>query len=121
MSSDSAALMERDKRRLRAMNESDPDALLELLGDDHVHVLANGLVTDKAGAAAGLRSIPREVEPREPMIRVYGDTAVMTGPQTNHERINGEPRTIKLFVTQVARRIDGAWKFVSMQATRIPD
>jgi hypothetical protein len=103
------------------MNQSDPAALLDLLGDDHVHVLANGMMTDKAGAAASLRSVPRVVEPREPAIRIYGDTAVMTGAQVNHERINNEPRIIKLFVTQVARRIDGRWKFVSMQATRIPD
>jgi hypothetical protein len=121
MSNNSAALLELEKQRLKAMNESDPGALLELLGDDHVHVMANGLVTDKAGAAASLRSVPRVVEPREPVIRIYGDTAVMTGSQVNHERINGEPRIIKLFVTQVARRIDGRWKFVSMQATRIPD
>jgi hypothetical protein len=45
----------------------------------------------------------------------------MTGPQINHEQINGEPRTIKLFLTQVARCIDGHWGYVSMQATRIPD
>jgi Domain of unknown function (DUF4440) len=121
MSNDSAALLELEKCRLKAMNESDPVALLELLGDDHVHVMANGFVTDKGGVAASLRSIPRVVEPREPMIRIYGDTAVMTGSQVNHEQINGESRTIKLFVTQVARRIDGRWKFVSMQATRIPD
>ena len=121
MSIDSVALLELEARRLKAMNESDPAALVELLGDDHVHVLANGIVTDKAGAAASLRSIPRVVEPREPMIRIYGDTAVMTGPQVNHERINGEPRIVRLFVTQVARRIDGRWKFVSMHATRIPD
>ena len=121
MSNDSAALLELERRRLKAMNDSNPAALLKLLGDDHVHVLANGFVTDKAGAAEGLRSIPRKVEPREPTIRIYGDTAVMTGPQINHEQINGEARTIKLFLTQVARRIDGHWKFVSIQATRIPD
>lgn len=121
MCNDSAALLELERRRLKAMNEPDPVALLELLGDDHVHVLANGFVTDKAGAAAGLRSIRTKVEPREPTIRIYGDTAVMTGSQINREQINGEPRTIKLFLTQVARRIDGRWKFVSIQATRIPD
>jgi enhancing lycopene biosynthesis protein 2 len=49
MSNDSAALLELEKRRLKAMNDADPAGLLELLGDDHVHVLANGLVTDKAG------------------------------------------------------------------------
>ena len=121
MSNDSAALLELDQRRLKAMNESDPAALLELLGEDHIHVLANGFVTDKTGAAASLRSIPRRVEAREPTIRIYGDTAVMTGVQVNHEQINGEPRIIKLFVTQVARRIDGRWKFVAMHATQIPD
>jgi len=39
----------------------------------------------------------------------------------NHEQIDGQPQTIKLFLTQVARRIDGYWKFVSIQETRIPD
>jgi hypothetical protein len=121
MSNDSAALLELERRRLKAMNDSNPDALLELLGDDHVHALANGFVTDKAGAAAGLKSIPRKVEPRQPTIRIYGDTAVMTGLQINHEQIDGKPQTIKLFLTQVARRIDGHWNFVSIQATRIPD
>jgi hypothetical protein len=51
MSNDSAALLELERWRLKAMNDSNPVALLELLGDDHVHVLANGFVTDKAGAA----------------------------------------------------------------------
>lgn len=102
------------------MNEADAEAMLSLLHDDHLHVLANGMVTDKAGAAEGLRNIPRKVEPGQLTVRLYGDIAVVTGPQTNHERINGEPVTLQLFVTRVARRVGGAWKFVSMQATRTP-
>jgi hypothetical protein len=46
--------------------------------------------------------------------------AIMTGPQVNHEQINGQAVTIELFVTRVARRTSGVWKFVSMQATRLP-
>ncbi len=113
-------LLQLEERRAAAMNAADPEALLALLHDDHVHVMANGMVTDKQGAAASLRSIPRTVEIRVPTVRIYGDIAVMTGPQVNHEHINGQPMTIELFVTRVARRVDGTWKFSSMQATRLP-
>jgi uncharacterized protein DUF4440 len=61
MPHDRAALLELERRRLKAMNEADPDALSELLEDDHVHVLANGFATDKAGAVTSLRSFPRDV------------------------------------------------------------
>jgi hypothetical protein len=117
---DEEAVLELEARRIRAMNEADPDAMLSLLHDDHVHVLANGAVTDRKGAAEGVRAYPRRVEPGALKVRVYGDFAVVTGPQTNHEKVNGEPAVIPLFVTRVARRAEGGWKFVSMQATRLP-
>lgn len=121
MANDEAAVLDLEDRRLRAMEASDAEALLGLLRDDHVHVLANGVVIDKAGVAQSLRNVPRTVEPRKPQVRVYGDIAVMTGPQINHEQINGETVIVRLFVTQVAQRTDGDWKFVSMHATRLPD
>lgn len=120
MSIETSALLELESRRLLAMNEADPDALLSLLQDDHVHVMANGVVTDRKGAGESVRNVRRRVEPREPRVRIYGDVAIMTGPQVNHEQINGQTVTIQLFVTRVARRANGVWKFVSMQATRIP-
>ena len=49
-------LLQLEERRAAAMNAADPEALLALLHDDHVHVMANGMVTDKQGAAASLRS-----------------------------------------------------------------
>jgi ketosteroid isomerase-like protein len=120
MSSDVSALLALEARRVRAMNEADPDAMLALLQDDHVHVMANGVVTDKRGASEGVRNVRRVVEPREPLIRMYGDIAILTGPQVNNEHINGEPVRVELFVTRVARRTSDGWKFVSMHATRLP-
>jgi ketosteroid isomerase-like protein len=117
---DEEAVLDLESRRIRAMNEADPETMLSLLHDDHLHVLANGVVTDKRGAAEGVRNIPRKVEPGQLKVRLYGDIAIVTGPQTNHERINGEPMILQLYVTRVARRTDGVWKFVSMQATRMP-
>jgi hypothetical protein len=117
---DEEAVLELEGRRIRAMNEANPDAMLSLLHDDHVHVMANGVVTDQRGAAEGVRNIPRTVESGQLRVRLYGDLAVVTGPQTNHERINGEAVTLQLFVTRVARRAGGVWKFVSLHATRMP-
>lgn len=120
MSEDEQALLALENRRVEAMNAADSEAMLPLLADDHVHVLANGVVTDRAGAAAGLKEIPRRVEPRTPEIRVFGDVAVLTGLQVNHEPDrDGGTQIIKLYLTEVARRIDGEWKFVSLQATRL--
>ena len=121
MPTDRELLLELENRRLRAMNEADPEGMLALLADDHVHVMANGLVSDRRGAAEGVRNIPRTVEPRTPTIRLYGDVAVMTGYQTNHEHIAGKPAVFRLFVTQVARRADDGWKFVSMHAVLAQD
>jgi hypothetical protein len=120
MSNETDAILDLENRRLLAMKESNPDALADLLEEDHVHVMANGAVTDKRGAVESVRNIPREVEPRTPQVRVYGDVAILTGPQINHERINGEVVIVKLFVTQVVRRTNGVWKFVSMHAVRLP-
>ena len=85
---DEDAVLDLEYRRIRAMNDADPDSMLSLLHDDHVHVLANGMVADKQGAAEGVRNIPRKVEPGALKVRVYGDIAIVTGPQTNHEQIN---------------------------------
>jgi ketosteroid isomerase-like protein len=113
-------LLALENRRITAMNTGDTDALLALLHDDHVHVLANGLVTDKAGAARALENTPRRMEPRSPLVRVYGDVAILTGPQVSIDQIDGKPHAARLFLTQVARRADGAWKFASMHAVRLP-
>jgi hypothetical protein len=120
MPTDEEAVLELEAARVAAMNVSDPEALLQLLHDDHVHVLANGVATDKRGAAESLRMVPRRVEMLPPKVRIYDEVAVLTGPQVNHEQIKGETVRVELYVTRVARRIEGVWKFVSMHATFMP-
>jgi hypothetical protein len=120
MPTDEEAVLELDSRRVCAMNEADPEGLLALLNDDHVHVLANGVVTDRNGAAESLRKVARKVEMEVPKVRLYGDLAVLTGPQVNHEQINGQTVRVHLFVTRIAHRAGGVWKFVSTQATWLP-
>lgn len=121
MADDHAALLDLENRRLRATETCDAETLLGLLRDDYVQVLPNGEVIDKAGVAVGLGSLPRTVEPKKPQVRVYGDIALMTGPQVHHERIEGETVIVTLFVSQVAQWAGGEWRFVYTHAARLPD
>lgn len=117
---DEEAVLDLEAKRIRAMTEGDADLMLSILQDDHVHVTATGLVTDKQGASEPLRGIPRKVEPGPTKVRLYGDIAILTGFQTGYVTINDQPAAMQLFITRVARRSDGVWRFVSMQGTGIP-
>jgi ketosteroid isomerase-like protein len=113
---DEDAVLELEAKRIRAMIEGDPETMLSILHDDHVHVRATGVPTDKQGAAEGVRN-PGKIVPGENRVRVYGDIAIVTGPQTNYAKVKDEEVQFDLFVTRVAIRTEDGWKFVSMHAT----
>jgi uncharacterized protein (TIGR02246 family) len=115
------ALLEEDRRT--ALAAADIEALAELISDDYVHVHGSGLVHDKAALLNYVRKNPRTVAPRSPKIRVYGDFAILTGEMINITPGTGstEPTNTRLYATQVARKSDGKWKFVSFQTTRMAD
>jgi uncharacterized protein (TIGR02246 family) len=115
------ALLEEHRRT--ALAAADLEALAELMSDDYVHVHGSGLVHDRAALLNYVRKNPRTVAPRSPKIRVYGDFAILTGEMINITPGTGsaEPTKTRLYATQVARKSDGKWKFVSFQTTRMAD
>lgn len=118
---DVAAVLELEKRRIDAVNAGDAEAIEPLLADEIVQIHANGKIDDKASLMAIERSARRTIEPRDPMVRLYGDVAIITGPAVHHVVIQGKPATLKLFITQVAARKEAGWQFVSVQATLLPE
>ena len=115
-----AEVRDLETRRQAALVALDMDALADMFADDIVHVHTNGMVHDKAAILGHIRGRAQfaAVDRRNLSVRVYGDTAVLTGNLINTLRIPGEeqPRIMNAFATQVARRIDGAWRFVSFHA-----
>ena len=116
MSSAHDDLLALEQRRQDALATADGAALAALFSQDYVHCHATGVVQDKAQMIKHMLATPLRVAPRTPQVRVYGDVGLLTGEMTN---INIETdEQVSLFVTQVARRFDEGWKFVSFQATR---
>ena len=112
-----------EQARLDALNRNDVDSVGRLMAADLVHVHATGAVQDKAQFLAGLRALPRQCLREDLQVRACGaDAAVLTGHVVNTLTRPGQdtPEQIRMMVTLVARRAEGAWRFVSFHACRAP-
>lgn len=118
MGSEIDEVLELERRRCAAIGAGDMAALEEILADDYAHVFGDGGVSGKAGYIRQVARVPRTPERGELRVRLYGDTAVVTGPLINRVAYpDREPEIFDTFVTQVAVRKDGRWRFVSFQIT----
>lgn len=103
-------------------------AFLEgVLHPDYVHTRPNGVVSDRGQFLASVKQ--DEAEPNvnydkltstDIKVRLYGDTAVLTGrsgiaSDDATGALNGETRWTRIFLRQ-----GGNWKLVAFQATLVP-
>lgn len=117
-----AAVLDLERRRQKAVADGDMAALDAIMADDLVHVHANAMVHDKGAYIAHMAASKRMVERRGLAVRIYGDIAVLTGENINLIEVPGAAaRRMSVYATQVAVRRDGIWRFVSFQATSIPE
>lgn len=123
MQQDIDAILALESRRAQALVDADATTLDALTAPDYTHVETGGGVRDKAGFLAilsrpGLRFSRWVIE--ENHVRVYGDTAVVTGRYHNTvatpagEQPPKHARHIRVWV-----RRDGRWQNVAHQATLI--
>ena len=115
-----AELQKADEQRMKAISDGDLTAVGALLADDYVHVHNTGEVNNKSQYLAFLQTHPRKSS-RAPdanvITHVYGDVAVMVGPQINNA---DSPNPTAFTLTIVWRKIAGAWKQVAVQYTSLP-
>ncbi len=111
-----------ENERGRALINQDWPALAALMGEDLVHVHANGLVDDKAAYLENARTKLDylKFERLSLTVRCYGDIVVATGILFQSVRVKG-PETVvdvKAATTQTWVRRDGRWLQNTFQATR---
>lgn len=109
--------------RAKAIVEADIAALSRITDDDYVHVEVSGQVRDKRGFLDGVAPLGGRFERYELLenaIRVFGDTAVVTGLFENTFLSGDGRRTGKRGRhTRVYVRRGADWRNVSHQATAI--
>jgi uncharacterized protein (TIGR02246 family) len=121
-SPDEAAVRAVEDRRIKALVEDDFATLDAIFADDLHYAHSSTVVDDKASYMAALRTGKTKYETidRDPArVRIYGDTALMTG--TAVVGLRGRAEKLPLRYTLVYVRQGGQWRMVAWQSTRRPD
>jgi ketosteroid isomerase-like protein len=112
--------MERD--RAAAVVKADVATLEGLTSDDYVLINANGQVSNKAETMSMIKTGKIKLTANEVSdlkVRVYGDTAVVTGKSTAKGSINGVELKGPVMFTRVYVKKSGKWQSVAFQQTPI--
>jgi ketosteroid isomerase-like protein len=117
-----AELIALEHRRNAALVANDMALLGTMLTDDLTYVHASGKLDTKATllASIGRDYSYLESERGELALRVFGDTAVMTGPAKFLLKVSSKPDpiTVPCNVTQVWVKQGGAWKLAAYHGSR---
>jgi ketosteroid isomerase-like protein len=120
--SDERELTELVRDLNEAVVQGDVVVLERFLHEDYVHNRPNGVVEDRAQYLENRKTRRVDFEslvPDDMEVRVYGDTAIVTGRSTakgndQYGRMDEQRRWTRVLV-----RRDGRWQFVHFQATPI--
>lgn len=95
-----------------------------VLADDAVVVDEFGRKQDKAEAVKSVTGLPPgmsgSIELRDPLVHVYGDTAVIDCEAYEQETVFGQKLVVRYRFMNTYVRRDGAWKLVAMQDVTLP-
>ena len=93
----------------------------DLLADDWTVIHINAQVITKTQALEMCRTAPAVTSSLDQIaVRVYGDTAIVTG-RTTATAASTPPQTVVLRFTDVVVRRNGRWVVVASHATQLPD
>ena len=115
------AVRQVEDRRIKAMIDDDFATLEAVLADDLTYVHSNAVVDTKASYMETLRSGKTKyqtIERLPSVVRIYGDTAIITGTATVGLRGQAAPFTLRYTLAYVMR--EGQWRMVAWQSTRLP-
>jgi len=126
-----AAQSSRVKQELRRLNQESVDmqvhhdvaAARRLLADDYTFNQADGTVTNKAQNIAVLQDpgfVIESLTTDDLQVRVYGDTALVTGRATMKATYKGQDTGGQFRYMDVWVKRLGRWQNVASQATRLP-
>jgi uncharacterized protein (TIGR02246 family) len=111
-----------DRERSQAIVRGDTATLERIYADDYSAVGTSGAVRNKAQAIADNKSGALKIESQSfdnVNVRVYGDTAVITGVATQKGRDKGKDISGQIRFTRVYVKRNGQWRIVAGHASRV--
>jgi ketosteroid isomerase-like protein len=107
--------------RAVAVVKADVATLDKTTSDDYVLINMNGRMTGKSEMIAGFKSGQSKLTSEDLSdlkVRVYGNTAVITGKADVKGTLGGTDATGQILFTRVWVKKDGRWQSTSLQQTR---
>ena len=105
----------------RALMAADLAVLAQILADDYVQYNEEGKALTKQDVLENFRTgairYPSIVSTAR-RIRVFGDTAVVHGSESDEVETDGKKSTVCYVYLDVLRKRDGEWKLVASQLAR---
>jgi ketosteroid isomerase-like protein len=111
-----------EKERAAAAIKADVATLGKYTSDDYTFINRNGKLSDKAQTMSNLKSGAIKLSKNDVSdmrVRVYGDTAVVTGRTDVKGTIDGKDMTGPVLFTRVYVKQDGRWQSVAFQQTPV--
>jgi len=115
-------LTQMEKKRVEALMKGDAGFFDRTTAGDYTMITSSGELRNKARAMGDLKSGVAKFQSAdvdELEVRVYGDTAVVTGRHTQKAQSAGNDISGQYRFTRVYVKQKGQWKAVAYQATRI--
>jgi len=115
------ALLKVDQERVEAQIQRNFPALDRLIGDDLTYTHASGVTQTKAEILGELKSgslVYKSVNNSGVKVRVYGNTAVLTGLSAMTVFHGGKTLHLSLLFLEVDVKRNGQWQMVAYQSTR---
>ena len=110
--------------RAQAVLKGDTATLDRMTADDYTVINISGQLLTKAQVLEAIKSGDLkydQLENNDIQVRVYGDTAVLTGRTTQKGQFKGKDISGQTRFTRVYLKQHGKWQAVAFQATRIAE
>ena len=123
MSGNERAIIDLDRKRMRAMVAKDVETLEMLLADDLIYTHSSARLDTKRSLIQGMvagTTVYTGVKPSDVKAQDLGDTVVLTGIAHIEVVSNGTPNAFGVRFTDVYTRRDDRWQMVTWQSTRLP-
>ena len=108
--------------RAAAVVKGDVEVLEKSTADDYSLINVNGQMSDKSRKISGIKSGQTKLTSNnlsDLNVRVYGDTAVITGKADVKGMVGGKDATGQILFTRVYVKKDRRWQSVAFQQTRV--